>query len=369
MVSWNRIVIVWLMAVFSGTSLLLGPNVLLPIWLTPSAGMVAAFAGIMLFVARALDRRRARLLAKREVAEVLPAARIAVPLRREERRRLPVVGVALVALTASTVFTLFLVGERPKEYLDVLENTFPVQMRHDLRNTFSVAAIVRRPVRYAEIEISSLTRLDLKELSIGTDKSGRDGMLSLGFISDLCDLAGSLGMEPVEYEMDVDRNRTRYSMYVMDFTDVLLPLVEARTLGGYLGGGLTTIYAGLFNESGLAHLYTGSRDFFSSRNSTITELTVSLNDKKQVFKRIKELSSEDVAAGVAPMLDAPALGTVSFSDLGRDDTVRLSYSIDRATVPAYDEIYKVWRHHRLELVTIKANGEVQNRMADFCFAV
>lgn len=276
----------------------------------------------------------------------------------------------LVALTASTVFTLFLVGERSREDLEILENTFPVQMRHDLRNTFSIAAIVRRPVMYAQIEIGSLTRLDIVELSIGTDKSGRDGMFSLGFISDLYDLAVALGIEPVEYEMEnVDWNRTRYSMYVMDFTDVLLPLVDARTLGGYRGGGLTTIYAGLFNESGLGHLYAGSRDFFSSRNSTITELTISLNDEKQVYKRVKELSSGDVASGVAPMLDAPDLGTVSFSDLGRDDTVRLSYSIDRATVPAYDETYKIWRQHRLELVTISANGEVQSRMADFCFAI
>ena len=281
-----------------------------------------------------------------------------------------VIGVVLVALTASTVFTLFLVGERSKEYLEILENTFPAQMRHDLRNTFSIAAILRRPVKYADIEIGSLSRLDLRELSIATDKSGREGMLSLGFISDLFDMSGSLGVEPVEYGMeDVDWNRSRYSMYVMDFTDALLPLVQARTLGGYSGGGLTTIYAGLFNESGLAHLYAGSRDFFSSRNSTITELTVSLNDGKQAYKRVKELSAEDVAAGVAPMLDAPGLGTVSFSDLGRDDTIRLSFSIDRATVPAYDDVYKIWRHHKLELAVIKVNGEVQDRMANFCFAI
>ncbi len=280
------------------------------------------------------------------------------------------VGVVLIALTASTIVTLFLVGERSRDYLEVLENTFPVQIRHDLRNTFSVAAIARRPVKYVQITVASLSRLDVKELGISTDRSGRDGMLSLGFISDLYGMARSLGVEPVEYEMrDVDRNKTRYLMYVLDFTDVLLPLVEPSVLGGYWGAGLTTIYAGLFNKTGLQDLYAGSRDFFSSRNSTITELSVVLNDQKQVYKRVKELSPQDRAMGVAPMLDAPGLGQAGFSDLRRDDTFRLSFSIDRATVPGYDSIYKVYRQDRLQLVAISANGEVQHRMANFCFAV
>lgn len=269
--------------------------------------------------------------------------------------RRDMIGVVLVALTASTIFMLFIVGERAENMLEILENRYPAEIRHDQRNTFSVALIARKTVKYLDIEVNSLHRVGTDEMEIEMGKFGRDAMLSLDAVSSLSEMAKTAGLEPVEYEMKVVRNKTTHDMYVLDFAGTL-SYMDEDILAGYFSPGITTIYAGLFNESGLAYLYTGFKDFFPIRNNTITELSVTYNDDKKIYKRIKELSPSEIQSGVPTLPDAPRLGTLKFSDLVKDDTVRLAFSVDRSTVPYSDGI---------ELVRVFSNGILEDEMANW----
>jgi len=270
--------------------------------------------------------------------------------------RRDILGVALIALTASTVLTTFIIGERAENMVELLENTFPAVVSHDQRNTFSLALIARKPTGVLEIEISSLNRVDTENIDIEMGIFGRDAMMSLDSIKSLIHMSEAAGVEPVEYEMDVEWNRTPHDLYVMDFTDVLVPVLDDELLAGYAVTGVSTIYAGVFNETGLALLFSGFRDFFPLRNVTITEMSISFNDEKETFKRIKELSPAEIASGVPTLLDAPPLGRLQYEDLEKDDTIRLAFSVDRSTVPYLEN---------LELVRIFADVELEEQLANF----
>jgi hypothetical protein len=240
--------------------------------------------------------------------------------------------------------------------VELLENTFPSVVSHDQRNTFSLAVIARKPIEVLEIEISSLNRIDTENIDIEMGKFGREGMLSLDFISSVMDMAVKAGSDPVEYEMEVEWNRTPHNLYVMDFTDVLVPVLNDSILAGYSVTGVSTIYAGVFNETGLALVFSGFKDYFPRRNVTITEMSINYNDEKDTFKRIKELSPSEIASGVPTLLDAPPLGMLTFEGLEKDDTIRLAFSVDKSTAP-YRE--------NLELIRIFADTEVEDQLANF----
>jgi len=266
-------------------------------------------------------------------------------------------GVVLIALTASTIVTLFIVGERANKDLEILENRYPSGIRQDQRNTFSLALIARKPVEDLRVQVGCLHLVPSENYEVEMGEFGRDALLSLESVRTLTQMSGRLGIDPVELEMKVIRNRTRQEMYLFDFTG-LLPYVNESILGGYFATGITSIYAGVFNETGLAYLYAGSKDFFASRNGTITELSISLNDEKRTYRRIKELSSEEIKSGVPTLVDAPPLGTVEFEDLSKDDTVRIAFSVDRSSLPGgYGDGF--------EWVRIFVNGIPQTDLANF----
>jgi hypothetical protein len=198
--------------------------------------------------------------------------------------------------------------------------------------------------------------MNTENFDIEMGKFGREGMLSLDFISSIMDMAVKAGSDPIEYEMEVEWNRTPHDLYVMDFTDVLVPVLDDSLLAGYSVTGVSTIYAGVFNETGLALVFSGFKDYFPKRNVTITEMSINFNDEKDTFKRIKELSPSEIASGVPTLLDAPPLGMLSFEDLEKDDTIRLAFSVDRSTVPY---------HENLELIRIFTDTDVENQLANF----
>lgn len=272
-----------------------------------------------------------------------------------------IIGVVLIALTASTMVTLFIVGERANRDLEILENRFPSSIRQDQRNTFSLGLIARRPIEDLRVQVGSLHLVPPESYEVEMGRFGREGMLSLEPIRTLTQMSEWLGIDPVELEMKVIRNRTKQEMYLFDFTG-LLPYVNDSVLGGYFAGGITSIYAGVFNESGLAYLYAGSEDFFAHRNGTITELSISLNDEKRTYRRIKELSPEEIKSGVPTVVDAPPLGTVEFKGLSKDDTIRIAFSVDRSSLPGgYGDGF--------EWVRVFVNGIPQADLANFFRAV
>jgi hypothetical protein len=280
-------------------------------------------------------------------------------------RRREALGIVMIALTASTVFTFFIAVERADRPVELLENSFPAQIRHDLRNTFSLGVIARKPLSILEVEIASLSRL----YGHNSSTKGRDGMMEVHQIAIMDAVARATAMEPDEYEVrGFKRGLETYDVYVIDYTEILKPLADEAILGGYTGWGLTTVFAGLTNETGLMFVYAGSRDFFPRRNLTITELSISLNDEKEVYKRMKELSPSELASGVPNLLDAPPLGTVTMTDLSKDDTVRLAFSVDRSTVAGADDYLKVARNDKIELVRVRADGQVEETLLNWVVA-
>ena len=280
-------------------------------------------------------------------------------------RRRDILGIVMIALTASTIFTFFIAVERADRPIEVLEDAFPPQIRHDLRNTFSLGVIARRPLSFMDVEVSFLCRL----YGHNSSTKGRDGMMEAHEISTMDILARGLGMEPIEYQIEgFKRGLETYDVYVIDYTDILRPVADDAVLGGYSSYGLTTIFAGLSNETGLMFIYAGTRDFFPRRNATITELSISLNDEKEVFKRMKELSPAEIASGVPTVLDAPDLGSVRMTDLMKDDTLRLAFSVDRSTVGGDDTYLKVYRNDMIEIVQVWADGQVEDTLLNWVVA-
>ena len=275
-----------------------------------------------------------------------------MPIRRE------LVGILLIAVTASTMVTVLMVGERSERNVGLLENTFPSEIKFSGRNTFSLGLIARKPTSVLDVEFASLHADDIGSFDVERGKFGREGVLSLRSISTLYQMVSSMGVSPIEYEMRVERNNSEYGMYVMDFSQVLSEMVGDDLLGGYGGGGVTSIYAVLFNETGIAYVYSGFKDFFYPRNSTITELSVSYNDRSDMFKGRKELSKAEIKAGAATVMDAPRVGSLIFEDVKKDDTVRVAFSIDRAAIPYEDN---------LELIRVIAEGRTEDRLANFAF--
>jgi hypothetical protein len=207
-----------------------------------------------------------------------------------------------------------------------------------------------------EIEVSSLNRMNIQNIEIEMGKIGREGMLSFDFITSAMDMAEKAGIDPIEYEIEVEWNRTPHDLYVMDFTNTLVPYLSDTLLAGYSTEGVSTIFAGVFNETGLALLFSGFKDYFPKRNVTITEMSINYNDEKDTFKRIKELSPSEIASGVPTLLDAPPMGRLSFEDVDKDDTVRLAFSVDKSTAP-YRE--------NLELIRVFADAEIEIQLANF----
>lgn len=267
-----------------------------------------------------------------------------------------------MALTVSTVLTMFIARERAERSIEILENRYPAVVGHDQTNTFSLGLIARKKISLLQLEVTSLHLVDLSDMEIDAGSFGKDGMTSIDQVSTLFALAESaqsagVGRAPVEFEMkQVKRNKTSYEVYIIDFTACLLPLIDEAVLGGYSAPGVTTVYAGVFNETGLAYLYVGFRDYFPARNNTITELTVALNDEEDAYTAVKELSSLEIEGGALTLLDAPGLGTLNFHDLVKDDTVRLSFSVDRSAASYEDN---------LQIVRIFVDGEAEKEIANF----
>ncbi len=267
------------------------------------------------------------------------------------------VGVALLTLTASTIFTLFIIGEKAVRMVEVVENVYPDEIRTDQWNVFSVSVIARKPVKYLEIEFRSLHVIGIGDVGPEAGRFGLEGLLSLGHFSDLLRMAQSIGMDPVEFEMEVELNGRKHDIYVIDFTEGLQPLVEAAVLGDYSGSGVTaTVYAAIYNETGLVRLYAGTKDYFPRRNMTINELTIGLNDEKSSYKRAKDLSSSQISAQVPTLVDAPEFGSIRFSDLKKDDIVRVAFSVDASASPY---------SNNLQIIRIAADCRVEEEIANF----
>jgi hypothetical protein len=286
------------------------------------------------------------------------------------------VGVALSAVTASTVFTLILVGEKADRAVEVLETSFPTELKYDQRNTFALSIIARRPVQQLEIQLAWFFRYGPAKIGVEVEKKGRDGMLSVPTVLRLYAMAEEAGLGPVEYEIgEVERNGTQYSVYIMDFTDLLILIANnPAELGGYSGSrtyntpsGVTSVFAGLFDHDGLAYLYGGVRDFYYGRNITIAEMVLTYNGQEEVYRRIGDLSPSQIASGIPTLLDAPGMGTLRYSHVERDDSVRLAFFVDKALVGWSDPQTGIDFGDKMWMVRIMADGEAQEDLAGFYF--
>jgi len=266
------------------------------------------------------------------------------------------IGITLIALTASSVLTAFIAGERASEMVEIVENSYPSEIRENQWNTFSMVVVARRPLEYLDLEYSCLHEVRLFGPEATAGRSGREAMMALGPVSDLVMMAAALGMEPVESATEVMVNTSKHDAYVIDFSDLLRASLDDPVSGDYLGYGINTVYAAIFDDTGVVLLYAGIKDFFHGRNVTITEMSLSLNDDKHTFKRASDLAPSERAAGAPTLLDAPAIGTVRFTELRKDDTVRLVFSLDSSGAG----------HARyLQIIRLFANGQLEEEIANY----
>jgi len=266
------------------------------------------------------------------------------------------IGITLVALTVSSVLTAFIAGEKPSDVVELVENSYPTEIREDQWNSFSIVVVARRPLEYLDLEFSCLHEVRLFGPETTAGKSEREALLSLSPVSYFVAMAQALGVEPVEFAAEVMVNKTKHDAYVIDFSDLLRASMDDPVFGDYFGHGAHTIYAGIFDDTGVILLYAGIKDFFHGRNITITEMSLSLNDDKRTFKRARDMSPSDRAAGAPTLLDAPAVGTLRFTELRNDDTVRLAFSLDSSAAG----------HSRyLQIVRLFANGQLEEDIANY----
>lgn len=266
------------------------------------------------------------------------------------------VGITLIALTASTVLTAFIAGERASEMVEIVENSYPSEIRENQWNTFSMVVVARRALEYLDLEYSCLHEIRLFGPESTAGRSGMEAMAALSPVSDLLMMARALGRDPVEFMAEVVVNKSKHDAYVIDFSSILRASMDDPVYGDYFGYGANTIYAGILDDAGQLLLYTGVKDFFHGRNVTITEMSLSLNDDKLIFKRGRDLSPSERADATPTLLDAPAVGTLRSTGLIKDDTVRLVFSLDSSAAG----------HARyLQIIRLFANGQLQEEIANF----
>ena len=241
---------------------------------------------------------------------------------RSVDRRL--VGIMAIALIFSTILTLFLVGEKPKEWVMVTRNIFPAELKETEHNPdFLLSMVVRRPMASFVVEYSVLTRIEV------SDPHWTEAVVQMA-----SGLDGAVSWEgEIEWVNETDRRKLK--LHLIDVTDVLASQLPANEVTG-----ADTLFAVLTDPrtGEVQDLLAGVSDFFYEREEKMVEMSISHNENSTSFAG-PDADREDAS----PISEAPLLGRIDFGSVERDDQLVVVHSLKGRSIPGHPGMMQIIR--------------------------
>jgi hypothetical protein len=247
-------------------------------------------------------------------------------------------GILSICVVISSVFTLFIIGERTKG-ITVVENIYPKSIYRS-RNKgvfpFQYGVVFRQDFAFVETEIFTLRKTQLNETP-GSDVTSVDDFLFLPGMPALIEMGSMLGMSPELLIIEGERKNQSVTIKLLDFSEIFegfspsgLPkFAEGARSGLIVSPAPTLVFAFVYNESGFVDYYEGVRDFFLDRELLLSDMYIRLNDDVSSFTSSR-MSIQPVGQR---MLDAPKGGILALNDIERDDRLEVGFSVYSAWVP------------------------------------
>jgi hypothetical protein len=247
------------------------------------------------------------------------------------------IGIVIICIVFSTVFTLFIIGERSRG-ITLVENIYPnsvYRSRDRGAFPFQLGVVFRQNFESAIVDFYALRKAYLNT-TISRDVTLED-LGKLPKISTIIEITNAFEFDPEVTTIEAERKNESVSIKLLDFSGIFegfspsgVPnFAEGARSGLISSPSPTLVFAFVFNESGFTDYYEGIRDFFLDRELLLSDLYIRLNDDVSSFTSSR-MSYQPVGQR---MLDAPKGGRLELSGIERDDRLEVGFSVNSAWVP------------------------------------
>ncbi len=262
-------------------------------------------------------------------------------------------GTLIIAAIVSSALFNILFGERVERTIEILKNDWDVPSARgrlqlppaEGRSPYTLSIMVRRPVtdlvlrfcvlrnRTFAVNYTDWQSLTVVEKALRV-KQVRELDEKVRALSEVVDL------EVVRKELEVGSEGETFKLLLMDYSSCLEGLAPPGA-----GSDLPLVFAFFFDGSGnITQFYSGFAEFFLAWKNSIQDVVIQLNDNATKYS-----STPLRQSGVLPLDDLPALGTVRFRDLHKDDRIFFSMAVNGARVEGSQAI--------MQVVQVRLDGE------------
>jgi hypothetical protein len=249
------------------------------------------------------------------------------------------VGVILIAIVVSTLITLFLIGEGG-EY-SIVKNVRPNWAPQRTGETYSFALTMVVNSNLGSMKIRHFCLINRTDKIVNISKSGTPEEIAKR-IPEIEAYLGATGNDPSLVDVsvhDVEIWEHEYELHLYDFSRVVWSSVpetimkstnRPRSGIGFLWDFYDTFAVLLDKEGELSRFYQGVADFFLQKVISVKELSVEINEEKEVYFGA---TTEEVE-GASSIFNAPPRGVLVFEDIGRNDVIGVLFQVDGGGVPS-----------------------------------
>ncbi len=263
-------------------------------------------------------------------------------------RRLP--GIIAVSLIVSTMISHLAFLRSPEEYVTVIRNTAPAQIRRqvdlELTHKFVVGLVVR--ARVEELVIRYAFFVPASPIPTPGASSLHDWGERLPGYAVQRDLVSSLGFEPEEMQGTLEGNGSEIPYLLFDIGEGLPAFTEWSHAEDAVAAHLI-----LPSKEGNATHMVGKSGFYYYR-SQLAKITVLRNEQEQIY--ISQRSAQELKPGERPMEEAPQNGRIVFTDLMPDDAISVIIEV----MGRADQ-----GRGSLSMIRLYVNGKIDKVLANF----
>lgn len=262
-------------------------------------------------------------------------------------------GTLAIAAIVSSALVNLLFTEKVERTIEILKNDWDVPAAGRLpiqehRFPYTLSMIVRRPVHDLVLKFAVLrNQTFVANYTDWQNLTMKEKALRIKRVRDLDEKARSLSevvdLEVLQAEVDFDWGNKRLKLLLLDYSPCLEGLAPPQA-----GMDIPVVFALIFDAAGnLSQFYAGYPEFFLDRMSSIQDLVIQLNDNATTYS-----PTVIDQPGSFSLDDLPALGTVRFRDLRKDDRLFFSMAVNGARVGGTEAI--------MQVVRIRLDGEYQD---------
>lgn len=235
------------------------------------------------------------------------------------------VGVLLIAAVLSTIVVLFLAGEGGSGIL-IMRNDHPSSLSiTGEKYIFSQTFLCRQRFQMIRVEYAYLQYVrELLHLEPGVPD---DMIPEIDPVETLADLVHIQGLEPRIWRTSVTWSGKELDLHIFDFSQA--PTVKEAWMN--------TFYAVGFDEDGHALFFKGIHDIVPDRERCLEWVEIGHNDSFTRYQR--EVPA--FADATRPIEECPANATIMFGPVERNDSIRITFSIDSVHLPKHNGVIQL----------------------------